>query len=133
MKNLVKNFRAFINESIERSKCCSAEIVDGKCLDCGEEAESKMEFTDSMDGLDSPEGTVDLTLESKKPNRKSVLKAADEKYPNLSAKDMKKTLGKMKGSDFKSKAKKYFGWADDPEAAAASFIRKATKKEPRDA
>ena len=62
----------------------------------------------------------------------SAIKAAEEKYPKRSAKEMKKTLGKMKASDFKQKAKKYFGWADDPEAAAAAFIRKATKKEPKD-
>ena len=63
---------------------------------------------------------------------KEVLKDADEKYPNLKKGSMKKGLSKMKGKDFKEKAKKNFGWADKPEAAAAAYMRKATGKEPRD-
>lgn len=124
MKNLVKNFSLFVTEKGNRTQCCGAKIIDGQCEDCGHPIES---YTDMIQSDDE-----DLTLEAKKPNRKEVLKAADEKYPNRSPKEMKKSLGKMKGSDFKQKAKKYFGWADDPEAAAASFIRKATKKEPKD-
>lgn len=87
---------------------------------------------DAHDLENSGEDMIDPTFEAKKPNRKAVLKAAEEKYPKRSAKEMKKTLGKMKATDFKQKAEKYFGWADDPEAAAAAFIRKATKKEPKD-
>lgn len=127
MKNLVKNFRTFINEKLNKSKCCGAEIVDGSCEEC------RMPADVEMDSLESDtEDLIDPTFESKKSNRKAVLKAAEEKYPKRSAKEMKKTLGKMKDSDFKQKSKKYFGWADDPEAAAAAFIRKATKKEPKD-
>lgn len=68
----------------------------------------------------------------KEKTRKEVLKDADEKYPNLKPASMKKGLEKMKGKDFKEKAKKNFGWADKPEAAAAAYMRKATGKEPRD-
>ena len=45
---------------------------------------------------------------------------------------MKKSLKKMAGKDFKEKAEKNFSWADNPKAAAAAFMRKATKKEPKD-
>lgn len=69
---------------------------------------------------------------AKKPARKEVMKAANAKFPNLEPKSMKKGLSKMKGDTFKAKAKKNFGWADKPEAAAAAYIRKATGKEPRD-
>ena len=124
MKNLVKNFNLFITEKTNLTQCCGAKIIDGQCEDCGHSIESDADMIQPDD--------ADFTLESKKPNRKEVLKAAEKKYPNRSPKEMKKSLGKMKGSDFKEKAKKYFGWADDPEAAAASFIRKATKKEPKD-
>lgn len=133
MKNLVKNFRTFINEGYEvgkKSNCCEAEILeDSTCADCGQMVE--MEYLESSD-LDDSELYGDVAFEAKKPSRKAVLKAAAEKYPQLSQAQMKKTLGKMKGEDFVKKAKKYFGWADDPEAAAAAFIRKATGKEPRD-
>ena len=126
MKNLVKSFNLFIKEGLDKSTCCGAKVIEGCCKECGE----------SVDANEIESGTEDLidpTFESKKPNRKDVLKAANKKYPGKSPKEMKKSLEKMKGSDFKSKAEKYFGWADDPEAAAASFIRKATKKEPKDA
>lgn len=127
MKNLIKNFGSFIGEKLNKSECCGAKISEGTCEDCGKPA-----GLDSHEIEGDSEYDVDPTFESKKPNRKTVLKTAEEKYPKRSAKEMKKTLGKMKGSDFKQKAEKYFGWADDPEAAAASFIRKATKKEPKD-
>lgn len=74
----------------------------------------------------------DEVYEAKKKSRKEVLKDADEKYPNLKKGSMKKGLEKMKGKDFKEKAKKNFAWADKPEAAAASYMRKATGKEPKD-
>jgi hypothetical protein len=125
MKNLVKNFNLFINETSNRTQCCGAKVKDGSCSECGEPIENEMDMLGSGD-------EPDLTLEAKSPSRKDVLKSADKKYPNRSAKEMKKSLGKMKASSFKDKAEKYFGWADDPEAAAASFIRKATKKEPKD-
>lgn len=67
-----------------------------------------------------------------KKSRKEVLKDAKEKYPNLKPGSMKKGLEKMKGKDFSDKAKKNFGWADNPAAAAAAYIRKATGKEPKD-
>ena len=72
-----------------------------------------------------------IILEKK---REEVLKDADKKFPNLKKAEMKKMLkGQEAGSkDFKQKSKKYFGWAKDPEAAAAAFIRKATGKEPKD-
>jgi len=72
-----------------------------------------------------------IILEKK---RAEVLKDADAKYPNLSKPKMKEMLkDQEKGAkDFKTKAKKYFNWAKDPEAAAAAFIRKATGKEPKD-
>lgn len=69
---------------------------------------------------------------SEKPSRTEVLKTAKEKFPNLKPAAMKKGLSNMKGKDFKTKAKKNFGWADSPSAAAAAYIRKATGKEPRD-
>ena len=127
MKNLVKNFNSFIVEKFNKSDCCGSNIKNGSCEECGMAVE-----IESHDLEDGGEDLIDPTFESKKQGRKAVLKAADEKYPKRSAKEMKKTLGKMKASDFKKKAKKYFGWADDPEAAAAAFIRKATKKEPKD-
>jgi FKBP-type peptidyl-prolyl cis-trans isomerase len=72
-----------------------------------------------------------IILEKK---REEVLKDADKKFPNLKKAEMKKMLkDQEKGAkDFKQKSKKYFGWAKDPEAAAAAFIRKATGKEPKD-
>jgi hypothetical protein len=127
MKNLVKSFNHFIKEGMLQSACCGAKIVDGTCKECGEPLNVDIDTIEN-----DSEDLIDPTFESKKPSRKEVLKAAGEKYPDRSPKEMKKSLGKMKGSDFKDKAKKYFGWADDPEAAAASFIRKATKKEPKD-
>jgi hypothetical protein len=73
-----------------------------------------------------------ILLEKK---RAEVMKDADKKYPNLSKSEMKKMLKDQEAGakDFKTKAKKYFGWAKDPEAAAAAFIRKASGKEPKDA
>ena len=68
----------------------------------------------------------------KEKTRKEVLKDAEKKFPNVSAKGAKAGLAKMKGKDFKEKAKKNFGWAKNPAAAEAAYIRKATKKEPRD-
>jgi hypothetical protein len=127
MKNLVKNFNSFIFEKVNKSECCGAAIKSDCCEECGMPVE-----IDAHDLENSGEDMIDPTFEAKKPNRKAVLKAAEEKYPKRSAKEMKKTLGKMKATDFKQKAEKYFGWADDPEAAAAAFIRKATKKEPKD-
>ena len=72
-----------------------------------------------------------IILEKK---RAEVLKDAGKKYPNLSKGKMKEMLkDQEKGAkDFDKKAKKYFGWAKDPAAAAAAFIRKATGKEPKD-
>jgi hypothetical protein len=127
MKNLVKNFNSFINEKLRRSDCCGAKVVEGVCESCGVMIDLDDE---SLDG--DSEDLIDPTFEAKKPNRKAVLKAAEEKYPNRSAESMQKSLKKMPGKDFKEKAKKNFDWADDPNAAAAAFIRKATKKEPRD-
>lgn len=127
MKNLVKNFNSFINEKLMRSDCCGAKVSEGICESCGMAVDID---TDPMDG--DTEDLIDPTFEVKKPSRKSVLKAADEKYPNRSAESMKKSLKKMGGKDFKEKAKRNFDWADNPNAAAAAFIRKATGKEPRD-
>ena len=132
MKNLVKNFRSFLVESHHEgaSTCCNDQIDEsGNCMACGQPAEMDTIEDSSLDDADV---YGDPSFESKKPSRKAVLKAADEKYPNLTAGKMKGSLKKMKGDDFKQKAEKYFGWADEPEAAAAAFIRKATKKEPRD-
>jgi len=72
-----------------------------------------------------------IILEKK---RAEVLKDADKKFPNLKKAEMKKMLKDQEAGskDFKQKSKKYFGWAKDPEAAAAAFIRKATGKEPKD-
>jgi hypothetical protein len=72
-----------------------------------------------------------IILEKK---RAEVLKDADKKFPNLKKAEMKKMLRDQEAGskDFKQKSKKYFGWAKDPEAAAAAFIRKATGKEPKD-
>jgi hypothetical protein len=127
MKNLVKSFDSFINEKLRRSDCCGAKVVEDICENCGTVINIEAE---PFDG--DSEDLIDPTFEAKKQSRKTVLKAAEEKYPNRSAESMKKSLKKMPGKDFKEKAKKNFGWADEPEAAAAAFIRKATKKEPRD-
>jgi hypothetical protein len=40
-------------------------------------------------------------------------------------------LLESRANDFKTKSKKYFGWAPDPEAAVAAFIKKAASKEPK--
>lgn len=134
MKNLVKNFSSFISEmkNYRKSDCCGAQIIveEGICSECGESVDLGYVESDDLDNSDLWE---DPTFEAKKPNRKAVLKAAEEKYPTKTAASMKKTLKKMSDGDFEEKAKKYFSWADDPAAAAAAFIRKATKKEPRDA
>jgi hypothetical protein len=88
----------------------------------------------SYDGFESKRvlKCSDFILLEKK--REEVIKAADKKFPNLKKAEMKKMLkDQEKGAkDFKTKSKKYFGWANDPEAAAAAFIRKATGKEPKD-
>lgn len=151
MKNLVKNFNDFINEGHlnegrERgySSCCGAHIEkSGHCSDCGERCEPEQEVEKPQSRHHSREtyhgighgreryGEADMELYEKK-SRKEVLKDADEKYPNLKKSSMKKGLEHMKGKDFKEKAKKNFGWADKPEAAAAAYMRKATGKEPRD-
>lgn len=77
------------------------------------------------------ENYVPLNEKNEK-TRKEVLKDAEKKFPNISAKGAKAGLAKMKGKDFKEKAKKNFGWAKNPAAAEAAYICKATKKEPRD-
>ena len=88
----------------------------------------------SYDGFESKKvlKCSDIILLEKK--REEVMKAADKKFPNLKKAEMKKMLkDQEKGAkDFKTKSKKYFGWANDPEAAASAFIRKATGKEPKD-
>ena len=170
MKNLVKNFNQFVNESMdpsdwyekELSDCCGAPIMLGDiCSDCKDhcvpqssEEDEYLEDTDNMSGAQSHhQDDEDLPPhsrmynsdewvraqrdaegldEAKKKSRKEVLADADEKYPNLKPESMKKGLSHMKGKDFKEKAKKNFGWADKPEAAAAAYMRKATGKEPRD-
>ena len=139
MKNLVKSFGQFINEGYHgmekhlsrKSECCGSDIDENDyCTECGEDASINLDNSDEpMGGYNEPQ--MDSQFE-KKSTRKEVLKSASSKYPQLEPEKMKKTLSKMKGNDFKAKAEKYFGWADEPEAAAASFIRKATKKEPRD-
>lgn len=158
MKNLVKNFNQFINEGHwneehHYSSCCGAPVESGgNCSECGEYCEPETEFSGkpaihhdmyqdeeredrhrSMSHGTERYGEADMELyEAKKKSRKEVLKDADEKYPNLKKSSMKKGLESMKGKDFKEKAKKNFGWADKPEAAAAAYMRKATGKEPRD-
>lgn len=155
MKNLVKSFDQFVTEGLHNliqeegsSMCCGSSIDEmGMCTECGEYAGKEMEDDSFMGREDSIEFPADdsyansddwsgsdVTYEAKKKEktRKEVLKDAEEKYPNLKAGSMKKGLAKMKGDTFKEKAKKNFGWADEPEAAAAAYMRKATKKEPRD-
>ena len=106
----------------------------------GREEVKRQSWISSM--LDNPEDANEssrvlrcsewMLLEKK---RTEVMKEANKKYPNLSKAEMQKMLKDQKAGakDFKTKAKKYFGWAKDPEAAAAAFIRKATGKEPKDA
>lgn len=88
----------------------------------------------SYDGFESKRvmRCSDFIILEKK--RAEVLKDANKKYPNLSKSTMKEMLkDQEKGAkDFDKKAKKYFGWAKDPAAAAAAFIRKATGKEPKE-
>ena len=132
MRNLVKNFNQFVNESWDPSdsyepgvysNCCGAEVIHGDiCSECGEHCDVESE---------EEEETEDSGLYEKK-SRKEVLKDSKEKYPNLKPTSMKKGLDKMKGKDFAEKAKKNFGWAKDPAAAAAAYMRKATGKEPKD-
>jgi hypothetical protein len=128
MRQVVKNFNQFVNESWDPrdsyepgvySNCCGAEVIHGDiCSDCGEHCDVEDEEEDTE-------------LYEKK-SRKEVLKDAKEKYPNLKPGSMKQGLAKMKGKDFDDKVKKNFGWAKNPEAAAAAYIRKATGKEPKD-
>ena len=96
--------------------------------------DSVLDDEPSYDGFESKRvmRCSDFIILEKK--RAEVLKDADKKFPNLKKAEMKKMLkDQEKGSkDFKQKSKKYFGWAKDPEAAAAAFIRKATGKEPKD-
>jgi hypothetical protein len=96
--------------------------------------DSVLDDEPSYDGFESKRvmRCSDFIILEKK--REEVLKDADKKFPNLKKAEMKKMLkDQEKGSkDFKQKSKKYFGWAKDPEAAAAAFIRKATGKEPKD-
>lgn len=128
MKQLVLGFGQFVNEMFsqndgleKKSSCCSAALLeDGSCSECGAfEAEQKAEESAEIN-------------EKKEKTRKEVLADAGKKFPNISKKGAKAGLSKMKGKDFKEKAKKNFGWAEKPEAAAAAYIRKATGKEPRD-
>ena len=170
MKNLVKSFNQFVNESMDPqdfyeeglSDCCGAPVMMGDiCSDCGEHCgvESEDDFEheeefghdephhhghdehDHMSAHDRMYNSDDWVRaqrdaegldEAKKKSRKEVMADAKEKYPNLKPASMKKGLKKMKGEDFKEKAKKNFGWADNPEAAAAAYMRKATGKEPKD-
>lgn len=131
MKNLVKSFNQFINESMDSSDwyeeslsdCCGAPIIyPDICSDCKEHCEPQEMDDDFEQGV----------YEAKKKSRKEVMVDAKEKYPNLKPASMKKGLSHMKGKTFKEKVKKNFGWADEPEAAAAAYMRKATGKEPRD-
>ena len=148
MRHLVKNFEQFVNESWDSddsrehglySNCCGAEVIDGDiCSECGEHCDVDGDYEEfPEDQAGAPEFEPknfeddDRGLYEKK-SRKEVLKDAKEKYPNLKPGSMKKGLEKMKGADFKEKAEKNFGWAKDPAAAAAAYIRKATGKEPRD-
>jgi hypothetical protein len=137
------------------SNCCGAPVVTGDiCSDCGEHCEVEHDDYEDHDDLEhNHEDDSNLTAhdrmynsdkwvraqrdaegldEAKKKSRKEVMADAKEKYPNLKPSSMKKGLEKMKGKDFKEKAKKNFSWADKPEAAAAAYMRKATGKEPRD-
>lgn len=141
------------------SDCCGASIMLGDiCSDCKEHCgvqsdeedyENEETFDQGMPHNDEPDLSAHDRMynsdewvraqrdaegldEAKKKSRKEVMADAKEKYPNLKPGSMKKGLSHMKGKDFKEKAKKNFGWADKPEAAAAAYIRKATGKEPRD-
>lgn len=142
MKQLIKNFSQFVNESWDSddsyepgvySNCCGAEVIHGDiCSECGEHCDVESEEDDeNQDYSPVDHENGDESVYEKK-SRKEVLKDAKEKYPNLKPESMKKGLAKMKGKDFAEKAKKNFGWADKPEAAAAAYMRKATGKEPRD-
>jgi hypothetical protein len=148
MKNQVKSFNQFIAESWDPrdayeeglSNCCGAPIMMGDiCSDCGEHCEAKHD--DSLTAHDRMYNSDEWVRaqrdaegldEAAKKSRKEVMQDAEEKYPNLKPKSMKKSLSHMKGKDFKTKAKKNFSWADNPEAAAAAYIKKATGKEPKD-
>lgn len=142
----------------ELSDCCGAPIMLGDiCSDCKdhcepqslEDYENEETFDQDMPHNDEPNLSAHDRMynsdewvraqrdaegldEAKKKSRKEVMADAKEKYPNLKPGSMKKGLSHMKGKDFKEKAKKNFGWAENPEAAAAAYIRKATGKEPRD-
>lgn len=155
MKQLVKNFEQFVNEAFDPSdnyepgvysNCCGAEVIHGDiCSECGEHCDVESEEDDyyppteheleDEDDIPHPFGYEEESDDDsvyEKKSRKEVLKDAKDKYPNLKPGSMKKGLEKMKGKDFAAKAKKNFGWADNPEAAAAAYIRKATGKEPKD-
>lgn len=94
--------------------------------------EPELEEDPYIEDLNSVNINDDSVFEKKEKSRSQVLKDASAKYPNISQKGAKAGLTKMKGKDFKDKVKKNFKWADRPEAAAAAYIRKATKKEPKD-
>lgn len=94
--------------------------------------EPELEEDSYLEDLNAININDDTVFEKKQKSRSQILKDASAKYPNISQKGAKSGLAKMKGEDFKDKAKKNFKWADRPEAAAAAYIRKATKKEPKD-
>ncbi len=129
MKQFVFGFGQFVNEMFDqneglekKSSCCGAPLLeDGSCSECGAFEAENGEEEESLNVNEKAEKT-----------RKEVLKAAQKKFPNISKAGAKAGLAKMKGKDFKEKAKKNFGWAENPEAAAAAYIRKGTGKEPRD-
>ena len=141
-------FGQFVNEMLEPTCECGGAInEEGVCETCGKLAVEETaepgpteegEFPDITAENDPNDlNNVNLTdddsvLEKNDKSRAEVLKTASKKFPNISAKGAQAGLGKMKGKDFKEKVKKNFQWADKPEAAAAAYIRKATKKEPKD-
>jgi hypothetical protein len=110
----------------------SGEITRDQAINTLKSKFSQSELIRASDIISDTFSRKNNIYEAKQKSRKEVLKDADEKYPNLKKGSMKKGLSKMKGKDFKEKAKKNFGWADKPEAAAAAYMRKATGKEPRD-
>lgn len=116
MKNLVKNFNQFINESWDPrddyeqgvfSNCCGAPVIHGDvCSECGEHCDPETdEYPEDQDHELEPRNFEDdeAYLYEKKSK-----KDAQEKYQNLKLGAMKNGPKKMKDDDFEEKPKKNF-------------------------
>lgn len=118
MKNLVKNFNQFINESWDPrddyeqgvfSNCCGAPVIHGDvCSECGEHCDP--ESDEYPEDQEQDHGFEPHNFEDEEPYlyEKMSKKDAPKKYPNLKPESMKKGLKKMKDEEFEEKSKRNF-------------------------